>query len=443
MSREKVISLMFSGFLVYFALFTLVLYPYREYLHPEQSADYLQTVLPSGFKWFIAMYRNWTFTTFYVMSELWGNIVLFVLFWGFANQITRLNEAKRFYGLFGISGNLSGVVAGVVSVYFSRNVFNPQLPFGSNAWDQSLFTLVSIVVFVGIATLLVFRWLNTHVLTDPLYQDKEATAKDQQVIGKLSFRDNFAYLLRSRYLLSIAVIVISYNVVINLVEVLWKHEVHELYPNSNDYSVYMNHVSTIIGAIATLNALIVSGNCIRAFGWTFTALLTPAILVITSIGFFLFFFIKEYQLDVGVLAMGIEPLAMVVLFGSAQNVLSRAAKYSVFDATKEMAFIPLGAECRLKGKAAIDGVCSRMGKSGGAFIHQTLLLKLGSFVQSAPYVAVVLVSIITIWVGATRIVGKAFNELTGISVPPPQPAAPSEGSEVYVNENSLPERQVV
>src|SRR6202043_1169329 len=101
----------------------------------------------------------------------------------------------------------------------------------------------------------------------------------------------------SKYLIGIAVIVISYNVVINLVEVIWKFEVKELYPNQSEYNVYMNQVSTIISVIATLSALFVSGNAVRKFGWTFTAMMTPAILMLTSVAFFSFFFLKESSFD--------------------------------------------------------------------------------------------------------------------------------------------------
>lgn len=34
----------------------------------------------------ISILRNWTFCLFYVMAELWGSVVVSLLFWGFANQ---------------------------------------------------------------------------------------------------------------------------------------------------------------------------------------------------------------------------------------------------------------------------------------------------------------------------------------------------------------------
>lgn len=412
LNRETVFYVMFVFFLMFFLVFTFVIYPLRDTLHPHATADWLQQVLPAGLKGMIAMYRNWTFTAFYVMAELWSNIILSMLFWGFANQVTRISEAKRFYGLFGIGANLSGVVAGGVGKYCCPKEFNPSLPFGNTAWEQTMIILIVLVLIAGVAALSIFRWVNTKLLTNTLYYDAVAASQEDKVKGRFSMRDTFSYLFRSKYLISIAAVVIGYNLVINLVEVIWKDQVKELYVDSNDFNSYMSGVMILTGTLATLSALFISGNSIRKCGWTFTAMLTPAILLLTSIGFFTFFFLKDVPASFTLGMMGLSPLALVVFFGSAQNILCRAAKYSVFDATKEMAFVPLSSESKLKGKAAIDGVCSRLGKSGGSIIHQSLLLAFASFAASAPYVAGFLLVVILLWILAVRFIGARFNEMT-------------------------------
>jgi ATP:ADP antiporter, AAA family len=419
--RMKVTYILMSIFLVYFFLFVSALYPYRASLEPTALVSSLQQWLPLGFKWPILMFQNWIFTSFYVMAELWSNIIFFVLIWGFANQVTRISEAKRFYGLLGVGANLSGILAGQASVYLSSLSYNPSLHYGQTKWEQSMLFLVSMVIVAGVAVLFLLRWMERNVLNDPVYYDPCEAKAEGRIQGRLSMREAFKYLLRSRYLLFLAVIVISYNVVINLTEVIWKYEVKELYTDQSGYNIYMNQVSTVIAIFATVSALFISGNAIRVFGWTFTAMLTPAILMITSVGFFGFFFLKSYAPDPSQFLMGFTPLVMVVFMGTSQNVLCRAAKYSVFDATKEMAFVPLSPECKLKGKAAIDGVCSRLGKTGGSLIHQALLLSLASFTFSAPYVAGLLLAIIGVWIFAVRVVGKEFAEL----VPVPAPAKKS------------------
>lgn len=429
-SRENVFYIMLGIFLTYFLIFAFVLYPLRDVLHPNELADRLQARLPEGLWGAVAMLRNWTFTTFYVMAELWGAIIMFVLFWGFANQITRIDEAKRFYGLFGIGGNFSGILAGLTSAALSFNTFNPAIPFGNDGWEQSMMLNTLLIFASGIGAILIFRWLNRNVLTDPRFYDAAMARKNDDVKGKLSLRDCFAYLLRSRYMLCIAVVVVAYNLVINLVEVVWKHQIRELYPNPADFNIYMNNITTIVGVVSTLSALFISGNAIRKCGWTFTAMLTPIILFLTSIGFFGFFLLKSSDLSIYAQSLvGVSPLALVVFFGSVQNVFSRSAKYSVFDATKEMAFVPLSAECQLKGKPAIDGVCSRMGKSGGSVIHQTFLVIFTTISASAPYVGACLLVIIAIWFVAVSMLGKKFNALTaaqaeGVSVEEAQEAKP-------------------
>lgn len=425
-SKEVVIYILLGLFLTYFFVFTFFVYPIRESLHAHRLADKLQAILPLGCKGFVAMIRYWSFTTFYVMSELWSNIITFLLFWGFVNQITKLSEAKRFYGLFGIGANLSGVAAGGVSMLCCMQDFNPNLPFGTTAWEQSMVILISLVVLAGILAIALLRWMNVTVLRDPRYYDPEEATQEVKVKGKLSMRESFSYLFKSEYLMYLALIVISYNFVINLVEVVWKHEVRALYPDPKDYNLYMNGVTTIIGVIASFTSIFVAGNSIRKCGWTFTAMLTPIILLLTSIGFFGFFFFKGELFEFSSLILGVSPLAVAVFFGSAQNIMSRAAKYTVFDATQQMAFVPLSSECKLKGKAAIDGVCSRLGKTGGSIVHQTLLLTFTSITASAPYVAGFLLGIIAVWTMAAYVLGKKFDALTFLT--------PSDKSSVVLKE---------
>ncbi len=407
-SREKVFYMMLGGFLAFFALFTFVLYPLRDYVHPHGFADWLTTVLPMGCKGLIAMIRYWTFTGFYVLAELWSSIIVSVLFWGYANEITRVKEANRFYGLLGIGANFSGVAAGQVSILLSPHHFNPAIPFGQDAWEQSLILLTLAILASGGLVMGIYRWLNRNVVAKETIHTQERIVEKPKV--KMSMRENFAYLAQSRYLIAIAFVVLSYNVVINLTEVMWKAQVRELYPNTNDYFTYMSQITTITGVIATLTALFISGNALRKCGWTFTAMIPPAILLVTSIGFFSFLLFQDPL--TGIMALlGTTPLALAVLFGSVQNCLSRASKYTLFDSTKELAFIPLDRESKTKGKAAIDGVGSRMGKSGGSIVYQGLLIVFGTLAATTPYVAALLLGMIVLWMFAVKSLGRRFTEL--------------------------------
>ena len=112
------------------------------------------------------------------------------------------------------------------------------------------------------------------------------------------------------------------------------------------------------------------------------------------------------------LFFGLTPFAMTVYCGSIQNCLSKASKYSVFDATKELAFLPLTSESKLKGKAAIDGLGSGIGKSGSSLTYQGFIIALGSVSLSTPYIAGILFVVLLAWIYSVFSLGKQFKKMT-------------------------------
>jgi len=83
-SRSNVFYGIVTTFVAFFALFALVIYPNAALLHPTTFCAWLATLLPAGFAAPIAILRNWTYAVFYTMAELWGSVVVSLLFWGFA-----------------------------------------------------------------------------------------------------------------------------------------------------------------------------------------------------------------------------------------------------------------------------------------------------------------------------------------------------------------------
>jgi AAA family ATP:ADP antiporter len=80
---------------------------------------------------------------------------------------------------------------------------------------------------------------------------------------------------------------------------------------------------------------------------------------------------------------------------------------------QEMCYIPLDQESKIKGKAAVDVVGGRLGKSGGAFMQQFFLLVTGaSLVDISPYLAVVVIAIVLLWFTANRKLHQSLGQLT-------------------------------
>jgi AAA family ATP:ADP antiporter len=405
LSKKALFYTTVTPFLIFFALFALVLYPNRETLHPTNFCDLLQEKLPKGFMGLIAIIRNWTFSLFYIMSELWGSVCLSLLFWGFANDITKVNESKRFYNLFGLGANFSLFLAGTFIIWASnlRTTTTSEDP-----WQLSLNILISIVIVSGFIILGIYSWIHRYVLTDPKFYDPSQQKKMKSEKPKLSLKESLKELFTSKYLGCIALMVIGYGMSINLIEVTWKNQLKLQFPNPNDYSAFMGQFSRITGIVTMLMMFFVTGNVVRKLGWKVAALITPVVLLITGALFFLFM-TSGSKLGPLIAYLGTTPLWLSVIFGMTQNIMSKSSKYSLFDPTKEMAYIPLDQELKVKGKATVDVVGARFGKSGGAFIQQFLILTLGSIAAMAPYIGIFLGVIILLWILAVLSLDKLFK----------------------------------
>lgn len=87
LSKQALFYSVILPFIAFFGAFGFVLYPLNEYFHPTALADKLLSAWGPRFLGPLAILRIWSFCLFYVMAELWGSVVVSVLFWGFANQV--------------------------------------------------------------------------------------------------------------------------------------------------------------------------------------------------------------------------------------------------------------------------------------------------------------------------------------------------------------------
>ncbi|HLD95472.1 MAG TPA: Npt1/Npt2 family nucleotide transporter, partial [Alphaproteobacteria bacterium] len=273
----------------------------------------------------------------------------------------------------------------------------------------------SFVCIAGLAVIGLYWWMNRNVLTDPLYYDGSEAAKSgskKKSKPKLGLGESFKYLMTSPYLGCIAMVVLAYGVSINAVEGVWKGQIKIRFPNANDYNAFMGGFSTITGFF-TVILMLVGNNILRRFSWKSAALITPIMILVTSMVFFGFIMYSNNYNPFDSI-MGTTMVMVAVVVGLIQNVFSKSTKYSLFDPTKEMAYIPLDQELKVKGKAAVDVIGGRAGKSGGAFI-QTMLLTIfaGSTLASLAHIlALVVIGIIVIWIYAVISLSKKFSDLT-------------------------------
>merc|ERR1712224_743528 len=408
---EVLFYTMVTPFLVFFVAFGYLIYPNLEFFKPDGFADSLQLFVvgslpnamhPTLLK-LVEVIRVWPYAIFYVAAELWGSMGISLLFWQFANQTTRTFEARRFYSSYAQLGNLALIASGVTIVFLSD--IRASVPEGVDAWGQTLEWL-SLAVGIGCVIIMgTYYWICKNILTDPRFYDaNEMKGSKKKKKAKLGLKESFMYLVRSPYLGCICLMVIGYGMSINLIEVVWKSQLKLQFPNENDYSTFMGKFSASTGVI-TFITFTIGSNVIRLLGWKTAALLTPLMILITG-GLFFTFVVFKSKLD-NVLPFSV--LWGAVILGAAQNVLSKATKYALFDPTKEMSYIPLDQESKIKGKAAIDVVGARLGKSGGGLVLQFILM-FGAIMDVVPILFIFVSIIVFAWIKAALTLSGLYEQ---------------------------------
>jgi len=414
MTRENVFYAVVTPFLIFFGAFAFIIYPNLEWLHPSaQAINSMKAAYPvlSGF---IDIYAYWSFSLFYVLSEIWGSVMIGLMFWQFANHVVRMRESKRFYGLFLVIGNLALIVSGQVVVFCSEDI-TKYFESPEAAWQMSLYLLMGSVVVLGIVAMGLYRWMHRSVLNDTRYFDPAEMGAPKKKKEKPSLLESMKIIFKSPELGLIAILIMAYGVSINLIEVQWKNQLGAYFAgNKAGYNAFMGNFSTLSGVFIIVFGWLVGSNILRRVSWFSAAVVTPLAITVGGVIFFSFIFAREW-VDFILQVLATNPIAAASLLGAGIVIVSKGIKYSLFDATKEMAYIPLDDELKTKGKAAVDVIGGRAGKAGGAFVQSNLQMIFAATAIStganavsitAPYAFSVFLVVCVLWLMAVKSLSK-------------------------------------
>ncbi len=421
MKREYVFYTVVTPFLIFFGIFGFLLYPNLDTLHPSQEMLNNITANYPRLSGFVDIFAYWAYSLFYVLAEIWGSAMIALMFWQFANQVVRMKESKRFYGLFVVIGNVALILSGFVVSFCSESIkdfFPGQSP--EQIWGISLKWLMGSVVVMGIMAMFLYRWMHTNVLTDPRYYDAEevsagAAKKKKKKPGLV---ESCKIIFSSPELGLIAMLIMAYGVTINLVEVQWKEQLKFYFAGDRGgYNGFMGQYSLWTGVFTIVFSLFIGSNILRVVSWFKAAVITPIFILIGGSLFFCFIlsskdivFLKEMVANI-LLSIGTNPIAAATFLGAGIIIMSKSIKYSLFDPTKEMAYIPLDEELKTKGKAAVDVIGGRAGKAGGAFVQNMLFIAFATkdAITIAPIAFGVFFGVCLLWVFSVKLLSKKVN----------------------------------
>jgi AAA family ATP:ADP antiporter len=357
-SRTQLFYITTWFFISYFVLFALVLYPQREALIIDIDSRLISQF--SSFKYLFKIISNWHYTLFYTFSEGWSVVMLSISFWQTANHITSAEESKRFYPLFGTSAGIAKMIAGI----FSTSTSNIANASKYSDWQSTLNSITISIIIAGIILTISLFSLEKIIGIDAFNFKKNFREKNT-----VSLTKSLGYILSSKIILLITSLLLCYNISLNIVEGVWKKSIEIFFiSNANRIQHFISEVEIAI-SIAGVIGTFIGAHTLRLIKWRTAALITPILVLLIGTLFFVSILFKEIA---WMLTIQSSVIIIAVYLGSTYNIFSRSLKYSFFDPTKEMVYIPLDDDLKTKGKAAAEIVGMRFGKGSGAFIQQGL-----------------------------------------------------------------------
>ena len=92
LSPRSLFYVTLAPFFIFYAVFAFVLYPLRDVLHP------LSIVVPKGgLSFAVNLLRHWTFSLYYIVTELWGSAGIPLLFWSCANDVVQIDQVRKMH----------------------------------------------------------------------------------------------------------------------------------------------------------------------------------------------------------------------------------------------------------------------------------------------------------------------------------------------------------
>jgi len=392
LSKEMLFYVSAVPLFSFFVVYDLFLYPNAEWIEP--SYDFLLLNSKIQNKLLLSIISNWTSAVYFIVAEIYSSVSVGILFWKFASEVVSSEEAKRFFSLFAYMSSLGPIVAGQYSVLYASE---------AHTFAESLRRLTVAITLCGALVCLLHYILTREEKNDhePKCNSQVSDTKKKKKM-KMSTMESLRFLGSSQYLQNLTVLVVGYGIMYNFIEISWKSLLRKQNPDPLNYQRFMGNFSSVVGAV-TLVIILFGSNVISRLGWRIGALATPFVMTLLAIPFFLLLTIFDIENS---------PTALntSVTVGTGLVLASRSFKYGMFDATTQMAYVPLDEESRAKGKAAIDVLGSRLGKSGASFIQQCLVLVFGDILSAAPAVAVVYYLMGFSWLSSAHKLGNLYNE---------------------------------
>jgi len=316
----------------------------------------------------------------YVYIESFGSMIV-ALFWAFTSDITKPGAAKRGFPLIALLGQMG-------------NIIGPKVFRATSFGFENSGPLVGILA-AFMFSLAILMWLFMKVTPKSQMEGFESEVKEEADFKKAKekggFLDGLKHLLKHKYLMGIAAIIIFFEVIVTILDYIFKALAQANFTIGGvllekNLAAYLGDYGFWTGIVATLCVLFGINNIQRRLGMQVSLVLMPIIVAIA------------------VITLRINPVLGVAFW---IMVFSKAVNYALNQPTLKQAYIPTSKESKYKAQSWIEMFGGRSSKAIGSGINTFGRISWPFFIV---FSTVISLGLVGLWVFVAIFIGRTYTK---------------------------------
>jgi ATP:ADP antiporter, AAA family len=344
------------------------------------ATNVLIVLMLVGF-WFLLTYIDsaWSHYAFYIWSAM-ASLIAVAQLWTLANQTFNADQGKRLFGLLTAGGTIGGVAA----AFGARWTIHLLIESNHLLWVVGgLYVIASVLLVLS----------QGRLRESPAVPEFLLPKTNEAVIGD----SIFASIAGSRYLKTIALVILVSVIVSTLIDFELKTAAKEIYGSKSALAGFFSSYYGWLSVATLFSQVILTGNILTKLGLSTSLYVTPATLL------------------TGAWAIMIWP---GLIAAALTRIADSTLRNSIHRSSMEIVYMALPAGVIRSIKTFLDVVVERVGDAGAGFI--ILFFSLSSIASYKPYLHVICISLIVVWMVLVQFL------LVGFISPMPSGVLPSD-----------------
>lgn len=304
--------------------------------------------------------------SFYIAGDMF-NTAMVAIFWAFTGDIVHSEEAKRTFGLIGFGGVLGGFLGATL--------------VSATVMSIGRATLLAICVAPMVIISVLAHWVHRRTAEARREREDAPAASASRQSAAL---EGMRLVFSSRYLLAIAGLIASYELVSNIIDFQLSAMVEQTIPHSLQRDAFFGRIGQIVGIVSILVQLFLTSFILKRFGVRVALMFLPLAILASSVGFL------------------VMPL---LVFAASMSVADNALNYSINQSAREALYVPTSKDAKYKAKAFIDMFVQRLAKVASVFLNLVFSV---AFVSGIRWLSLVTILMLAGWLVLVRYVGRGF-----------------------------------